>query len=97
MQAAAKKKVGNDLTQGTIWKVLLSFALPIILTNVIQQLYSMVDLMIAGKYVGAAGTIGVSVGGELADFMSPVAMGLASAGQIYIAQLIGAKKEEEVD
>lgn len=91
-----KKKVGRNLTEGTIWKVLLTFALPIILTNVIQQLYSMVDLMIAGKYVGAQGTIGVSVGGELADFMSPVAMALASAGQIYIAQLVGAKKDRDV-
>ena len=93
---ATQKRVGKNLTEGTIWKVLITFALPIILTNVIQQLYSMVDLMIAGKYVGAQGTIGVSVGGELADFMSPVAMALASAGQIYIAQLVGAKKQEEL-
>ena len=93
---AGKKKVGKNLTEGVIWKVLLSFAMPIILTNIIQQFYSMVDLMIAGKYVGAAGTIGVSVGGELADFMTPAAMALASAGQIYIAQLVGAKKENEV-
>ncbi len=92
----ARKRVGTDLTRGTIWKVLLTFALPIILTNVIQQLYSMVDLMIAGKFVGAAGTIGVSTGGELADFVSPVAMALASAGQIYIAQLAGAKREREI-
>ena len=96
VQATTKKRVGKNLTEGTIWKVLLAFALPIILTNVIQQLYSMVDLMIAGKYVGAHGTIGVSVGGELADFISPIAMALASAGQIYIAQLVGARKDREV-
>ena len=93
---AASKRVGTNLTEGVIWKVLLAFALPIILTNVIQQLYSMVDLMIAGKYVGDAGTIGVSTGGELADFMTPIAMALASAGQIDIAQLVGAKKLQEV-
>lgn len=96
MTATAKKHVGTNLTEGVIWKVLLKFALPIILTNVIQQLYSMVDLMIIGKFVGGSGTIGVSVGGELADFMSPIAMSLASAGQIYIAQLVGAKKHQEV-
>lgn len=84
------------MTEGVIWKVLLTFAAPIILTNVIQQLYSMVDLMIAGKFVGGAGTIGVSTGGELSDFMTPVAMALASAGQIYIAQLVGARKMQEV-
>ena len=43
MEAAAKKpKVGNDLTQGSIYKTLIVFAVPIILTNLIQQLYSMV-------------------------------------------------------
>lgn len=93
---AAGKRVGTNLTEGTIWKVLLTFAVPIVLTNVIQQFYSMVDLIIAGKYVGAAGTIGVSTGGELADFLTPVAMALSSAGQIYIAQLVGAKKDKEV-
>lgn len=96
MTATATKRVGTNLTEGVIWKVLLTFALPIILTNVIQQFYSMVDLMIAGKFVGGAGTIGVSTGGELSDFMTPVAMALASAGQIYIAQLVGAKKMNEV-
>lgn len=94
--SATTRQVGTNLTEGVIWKVLLTFSLPIILTNVIQQLYSMVDLMIAGKFVGGAGTIGVSTGGELSDFMTPVAMALASAGQIYIAQLVGAKKMKEV-
>ena len=93
-KASTGKRVGKNLTEGVIWKVLLSFALPIILTNVIQQFYSMVDLMIAGRFVGAQGTIGVSVGGELADFITPVAMALATAGQIYIAQLVGARKEQ---
>lgn len=96
MEATARKRVGTNLTEGVIWKVLLSFAVPIILTNVIQQLYSMVDLIVAGKYVGAAGTIGVSTGGELSDFLTPVATALGSAGQIYIAQLVGARKDKEV-
>ena len=95
-QAGANRgRVGKNLTEGTVWKVLLSFAVPIILTNVIQQVYSLVDLIIIGKYVGSTGTVGVSTGGELSDFMTPAAMALGSAGQIFIAQLIGAKKEKE--
>ena len=65
-----KNTAVNQITEGVIWKVLLTFAVPIILTNVIQQLYSMVDLIVAGKYIGAAGTIGVSTGGELSDFLA---------------------------
>lgn len=74
---------------------LVSFALPIVMTDVIQQLYSMVDLMIIGQFVGNIGTIGVNTGGEIADFLMPVATAFAAAGQIYIAQLAGAKKQEE--
>ena len=52
MEAAAKKpKVGNDLTQGSIYKTLIVFAVPIILTNLIQQLYSMVCLLYTSRCV----------------------------------------------
>lgn len=84
-------RVGRDLTEGPIFSGLLMFAFPVILTNVIQQLYGMVDLAVAGKFVGAIGTVGVNTGGEMADLILPVAMGCATAGQIYIAQLVGAK------
>lgn len=95
MAELARKRVGRDLTSGPIMSSLVSFALPIVMTDVIQQLYSMVDLMIIGQFVGNIGTIGVNTGGEIADFLMPVATSFAAAGQIYIAQLAGAKKQEE--
>ena len=91
----AAKKVGRDLTSGPIMSSLMRFAMPIVITNLIQQLYSMVDLMIIGQFVGNVGTVGVNTGGEIADFLTPVATAFASAGQIYIAQLAGARKYEE--
>lgn len=97
MEVALKKnKVGLNLTEGKILKTLLIFAIPIILTNLIQQFYSMVDLMIIGKYMGSEGTVGVSTGGELADMLMPIANAFAMAGQIYIAQLVGAKDDKRV-
>ncbi len=89
------KRVGRDLTKGPVLKGLMLFALPIILTNLIQQLYSMVDLMVIGRYVGNTGTSGVSIGGEISDFLTPVATSFATAGQIVIAQLAGAKRHGE--
>ena len=89
-------QIGNKLTEGSIVKLLFSFALPIILGNVIQQLYSMVDLMVIGKYVGSIGTVAVSTGGEISDFMTPVATAFSMSGQIYIAQLSGAGNEKEI-
>lgn len=90
------KRVGTDLTQGAILKTLLIFAIPMVLTNLIQQLYSMVDLIIIGQFVGPTGTVGVSTGGELSDIMTPMAGGFATAGQIYIAQLVGAKERQRI-
>ena len=95
MAALTKKSVGRDLTEGPILSSLMLFAMPIVVTNLIQQLYSMVDLMIIGQFVGNIGTVGVNTGGEIADFLTPVATAFASAGQIYIAQLAGAKRYDD--
>lgn len=62
---ATAKKVGRDLTNGPIMSSLMQFAMPIVITNLIQQLYSMVDLMIIGQFVGNIGTVGVNTGGSL--------------------------------
>lgn len=97
MEKTVKRgRVGRNLTEGPIFKTLLVFAVPMVLTNLVQQVYGMVDLIIAGQFVGKTGTVGVSTGGELADLLLPVATAFAQAGQIYIAQLVGAKDEERV-
>lgn len=95
-EAVVKKRIGNDLTEGSILGKLIPFAIPIVLTSLVQQFYSMVDLAVVGRFVGSTGSVGVSTGGEIADMMTPVAMALATAGQVYIAQLVGAKKQELV-
>lgn len=97
MESMIKKRgVGADLTGGPIFKTLVLFAIPIILTNLIQQLYGMVDLMVIGQFVGSTGTVGVSTGGEMADLVTPVAMGFSTAGQIFIAQLAGAHDDRRI-
>lgn len=92
----AKGSVGTNLTEGPILSTLLRFAVPIVLANLVQQLYSMVDLIVIGQYVGSVGTVGVNTGGEIIDMLTPVAMGFSTAGQIYIAQLAGAGDDAKV-
>ena len=53
------KKLGLDLTEGPVFKSLAVFTVPIILSGLIQQLYSVVDLIMIGKFLGSAGTVGV--------------------------------------
>lgn len=92
----AQKRIGRDLTEGAVLQNLFIFVVPIILTNLIQQVYSMVDLIVIGQFVGNTGTVGVSTGGEVVDSLTPVATAFATAGQIYIAQLSGAKRIQEL-
>ncbi len=93
--APKEQKVGTDFTQGSILRLLIIFALPIAMTNIIQQFYSLVDLMVIGQFVGSEGTAGVSSGGEIADLVTPIATAFASAGQIYIAQLVGSGDDKK--
>lgn len=95
-QTIKKDRVGMNLTEGSILRCLVIFAIPIVLTNLVQQLYSMVDLAVIGQYVGTLGTIGVNTGGEIADLVAPIAMGFSTAGQIYISQLYGAREEGKI-
>ena len=86
-----KQKIGLNMTEGSILKTLLVFAVPILLTNLIQQLYNTVDLIIIGKFVGNEGTVGVSTGGDLINFITMLSIGFSSAGQVYVSQQVGAR------
>lgn len=90
------KKVGLDLTEGSIIKQLVRFAVPLLLANLLQQLYNAVDMAVIGHYVGSIGTVGVSSGGEVATLVTFLATAFGSAGQIYVAQLVGAKDTRSV-
>lgn len=96
-EASTKKQnVGLDLTEGSIPKQLLRFALPLLLANMLQQLYNAVDMAVIGHYVGSIGTVGVSSGGEVATLVTFMATAFGSAGQIYVAQLYGAKDHKSI-
>ncbi|MBQ6450412.1 MAG: MATE family efflux transporter [Solobacterium sp.] len=90
------RRVGNDLTQGAILPQLLKFVLPMLLANIVQQLYNTVDMMVIGRFVGSTGTVGVSTGGEVATLITFMATAFGSAAQIYVAQLTGANDHESV-
>ncbi|MBQ1532764.1 MAG: MATE family efflux transporter, partial [Solobacterium sp.] len=66
MTTSRTKHVGIDLTEGPILPQLMTFVIPLLLTNLLQQLYNAVDTMVIGQYVGSIGTVGVSIGGEIA-------------------------------
>jgi len=86
----------RDFTQGNITAQLITFALPLFLSNMLQVFYNMADMVIAGKVLGKAGTSAVAVGGDVSTFLTFIAMGFFSAGQVLIAKLVGSKRHEDI-
>ncbi|MBR6573940.1 MAG: MATE family efflux transporter [Clostridia bacterium] len=92
----AKEKLIRDFTSGSVPKQLLRFATPLLLANLLQVVYNMADMVIVGQVMGSVGLSAVSVGGDVSSFLTFVAMGFSSAGQIIISQYIGAGQREKV-
>ena len=83
--------ITQDLTQGHVGRQLWTFALPFMACNCLQSFYSMVDMIVVGKYVGTACLSAVSIGSQLTTMFMTVGLGLCTGGQVYISQLVGAK------
>ncbi len=89
-------KFQQDLTSGSVTKQLLKFALPFLLSNLIQAMYNMADILIVGWFSGPVGTSAVGIGGNVTILVINLISGLAVGGTVLIAQFIGAKKNDEV-
>lgn len=86
----------SDFTSGNITKQLVTFATPLLLSNLLQVVYNMVDMIVVGQVLGQVGLSAVSVGGDITHFMTFVGMGFAAAGQVIISQLIGAGERHRI-
>jgi putative MATE family efflux protein len=90
------KTLIKDFTQGSIVKELLLFSVPVMLSNLLQIVYNLVDMVVVGRFVGSAGLAAVAGGGDVMNIGTTVCMGFASAGQILIAQHIGNGNREGI-
>lgn len=86
----------NDLTVGSVGRQLLKFSFPFMLSNALQTVYNLVDMVIVGQFVGPAGLSAVSIGGQLVWLLCCIAIGYSSGGQIFISQLVGAGSHQEL-
>ena len=86
----------QDFTRGHISRQLVVFAWPLFLSNLLQVVYNMVDMVVVGRVLGKVGISAVSVGGDVTNLLTFVAMGFASAGQVLIARYIGARQREKL-
>lgn len=93
----SKKSLSKDFTQGSIARQLFFFAIPFMASNALQVLYSTIDMVIVGEFVGTFGLSAVSQSSQIVNFATMVCLGFSNAGQVLLAQALGAKKRKEMN
>ena len=94
---SATKTLSKDFTRGNLTKQLILFSLPFMASNAMQVLYSTIDMIIVGRYVGTAGLSAVSQSSQIINFATMLCLGFSNAGQVLIAQALGARKNREMN
>ena len=85
-----------DMTEGNITRHIVSFALPLLVGNIFQQLYNTVDTWVVGNYVSNEAFSAVGTVGPVINMLIGFFMGLSSGAGVVISQYYGAKREQEV-
>ena len=84
------------MTEGGIFKNLLFFATPLILGNLLQQMYNAVDSIIVGNYVGSNALAAVGAGASLIYLLIAFSLGASVGAGVIVSQYLGAKEKEGV-
>lgn len=85
-----------DMTEGTPWKKIATFALPMLIGNIAQQLYNTVDSIVVGKYIGDNALAAVGSAGPILNLLIVLFVGISMGASIMVAQYVGAKEREEL-
>lgn len=86
----------TDMTSGNPYRLILLFTAPLLLGNVFQQFYNMVDSMVVGNFIGEQALAAVGTGFPIIFMLSSLFMGLSVGATIMISQYYGAKDMENV-
>lgn len=92
-----KINTGNrDLTRGAVWKVILRFAFPLLIGNLLQQFYNVTDSVIVGQFLGKESLAAVSASFFIYYFIISLVIGIGSGTSVVISQFFGAKEFDKV-
>lgn len=89
-----QKTLITNLSEGSVFSKLVRFAVPIMLANLLQAFYSMVDMIVVGQFGGSVGLSAVGIGGQITNLFLAVGWGFASGGQVVISQQVGLKSDK---
>ena len=84
----------KNLTTGSVFKSIIFFSLPYLLSYLLQTLYGMADLFIIGQFEGVASTTAVSIGSQVMHMLTVMIVGLAMGSTVLIGQSVGANDKK---
>ena len=84
----------KNMTQGNVMKLLLSFAVPVLLGNIFQQFYTMADTMMVGQILGVRALAAMGATASLSGLVIGLVSGVSMGVSILIAQYYGARDQE---
>ena len=87
----------TDMTTGNPYKLIILFSIPLLIGNVFQQLYNMVDSIVVGNFIGEKALAAVGTGFPIIFMLSSLFMGIGSGATVMIAQFYGARDIEKVN
>ena len=93
MRKTINNELTKDMTSGSPVKLILLFSIPLLIGNIFQQLYSMVDTIIVGRFVGVDALAAVGTTGSLSFLVNGFIIGLTSGFSVLISQKFGARDE----
>lgn len=90
------EKTNTDLTHGAVWKVIVRFALPLLVGNLLQQLYNITDSIIVGQFLGKEALAAVSASFFIYYFIISLVIGVGSGTSVVVSQFFGARQYDKV-
>lgn len=85
-----------DMLNGSLWSKIILFALPIVITSIVQQLFNTADTVIIGKFGESGALAAVGTNGEIVAMLVSLSAGLSIGANVLISRFIGAGKKENI-
>lgn len=90
------KSIEKNLSEGSVFKNLIVFAIPFLISNIVQSLYNVADMLIVGNFSGAESMSGVNIGGQVTFILTNLVIGLCVGATVLIGQYIGSGERDSL-
>lgn len=85
----------NDLTQGSVSRKLVRYAMPLVASSLLQAIYSITDIIIAGHFIGDNGISAINTSSVIMNMLTQLAIGVTVGGNILVSRYFGSGAEED--